>query len=459
MLDWNRYASQEMLALFSKDTKYTTWRKLWVALAKAQKQLGLPITDTQIRSLESKINSIDYKKVEELERIYHHDVMSHLHAYAELCEEARPILHMGATSAFVTDNTDALLMREGLGIIQKKLKIAIEKLAAFAKTYAALPTLSYTHLQPAQPTTVGKRACLWLQDFLFDFEDITKAKTDLRFLGVKGTTGTQASFLALFKGDSNKVKQLEELVAKEMGFKKTFTISGQTYTRKQDMRALSPLAGLAASAHKFSTDMRLLAHLGEIEEPFAKNQVGSSAMPYKRNPILCERMSSLARFLLSITENPGYTLSVQWLERSLDDSANRRLSIPQTFFSADAILELIIKVVSDTTVYPKVIRKHLENELPFMMTENILMAAVAKGKDRQKAHEALRAKSMAIIKKIKEEGAENDLISHLHNDDAIGLSSDELQTVLSSNTLTGLAEQQVETFLKEEVTPAINKKS
>ncbi|MBI2811587.1 MAG: adenylosuccinate lyase [Candidatus Melainabacteria bacterium] len=379
----SRYASEEMSYLFSPHFKFFTWRTLWVALAKAQKSLGLSISDRQIASMQDCIEKIDLKRAEEYEKKFRHDVMAHIHAFGDLCPEARGIIHLGATSCFVTDNADLIQMREGLRIIRNKIIQVIRQLHPFAQEHAALPTLSYTHFQPAQPTTVGKRACLWMQDFLIDLYDIAHHLGDLHFLGVKGATGTQASFLSLFNGDHEKVKKLETLVSDEMGFTKVVPISGQTYTRKQDIRVLSVLTSFASSAHKFATDLRLLAHLKEIEEPFAEKQVGSSAMPYKRNPMRSERICGLARFLMSLNENPLYTQATQWFERSLDDSANRRLYLPQAFLTADAILNLLCNITSGLIVHPKVIARHLNEELPFLATEEILMESVKRGKDRQ----------------------------------------------------------------------------
>ena len=395
-----RYASPEMQRLFSAQFKHSTWRRLWVALAEAQQALGLPISTLQIQELASRIDSIDFEAAAHYERQLKHDVMAHIHAYADQCPSARSIIHLGATSCYVTDNTDLIQIRKGMHILQTKLRQVISQLADFAKRYAHLPCLGYTHFQPAQLTTVGKRACLWTQDLLMDMQELTHKIAQLRFLGVKGTTGTQASFLALFNQDHSKVAQLDKLVADKMGFSNLFLISGQTYTRKQDMAVLDALAGVGASSHKLCTDLRLLAHLGEIEEPFGKTQVGSSAMPYKRNPILSERICSLARFLISLSENPAYTAATQWLERSLDDSANRRICIPEAFLTCDAILMLLLEITENLQVYPKVISNHVQNELPFLATENILMAAVKKGGDRQALHEKLRQLSRGCSPKV-----------------------------------------------------------
>ncbi len=453
----SRYSSKEMSRIFSPAFKYATWRRLWVSLAKAQKKLGIPIESSQIASMEKKISSIDFSSVEEIEKKVRHDVMAHLQAFGKACPDAYPIMHLGATSAFITDNTDIIQMHEALKILKTKSLLLLRHLSSFAKKYAALPTLSYTHLQPAQPTTVGKRACLWLQDFLFDFHDLLDKEGSLRFLGVKGATGTQASFLALFDGNLTKVKQLDMMVSKEFGFEKVFSISSQTYTRKQDIRVISVLASFAASAHKCATDIRLLAHLKEVDEPFEKSQVGSSAMPHKRNPMLCERICSLSRFLISLNENPSYTLATQWLERSLDDSANRRLVIPEAFLCADGLLNLLIHVISDLTVYPKIIARHLEEELPFMALETIMIEAVKKGKDRQQIHEILRRHSLAASRQIKERGKKNDLLSRIEKDEAIGLSKKELQKIVKAENFFGLSKQQVSEFLQKEVNPLLNK--
>jgi adenylosuccinate lyase len=452
-----RYASQEMSYLFSPHFKFITWRKLWIALAKGQKSLGLPFTESQIHSLESAAEKIDFSVAEAYEKKFHHDVMAHIHAFGDLCPEARGIIHLGATSCFVTDNTDLIQMREGLTILRNKMVQVIRQLSSFAKEHAALACLSYTHFQPAPPTTVGKRACLWLQDLLIDLEDIERAIEDLRFLGVKGATGTQGSFLALFEGDQGKVKQLDQYVAREMGFARLFCVSGQTYTRKQDIRVLSVLSSFAASSHKWATDVRLLAHLKEIEEPFAEKQVGSSAMPHKRNPMRSERMCGLARYLLSLNENPLYTESVQWFERTLDDSANRRLCLPQAFLTADAILNLLCNITAGLVVYPKVIEKHLQEELPFLATEHFLMQAVKKGKDRQVIHERLRVHSQESSRRMKEEGLSCDLIERIASDSTIALTPQELQEQLRSAHFLGRASAQVHEFLDEEVAPLLHK--
>lgn len=450
-----RYASKEMSYLFSSQFKHRTWRHLWVALAKAEKKLGLPISKEQIEEMQRHIDDIDFAKVAEYEKTLRHDVMAHIHAYGEQCPMAKGIIHLGATSSYVTDNTDLIQMQQGLKLLQSKCIQVLRNLAGFAEKYADLPCLSYTHFQAAQPTTVGKRACLWIQDLLLDFHDLTARLEDFRFLGVKGATGTQASFFALFENNSEKVHQLETLVAAEMGWAHLFPVASQTYPRKQDMRLLSVLCGLGASAHKFATDIRLLAHDKEIEEPFAQKQIGSSAMPYKRNPMRCERLCALARFLMSLNENPAYTAATQWLERSLDDSANRRLALSEAFLTADAILNLLIDVTAGLVVYPQVIRKHLDEELPFLATENILMAAVKKGKDRQQVHEHLRTHSQAAAQKIKEKGESNDLLERIGQDSAFGLSENELAALLQPKHFIGRAAEQTEEFLRKEIAPLL----
>lgn len=452
-----RYASREISFLFSPEFKFVTWRRLWIALARAQKNLGLEISAEQIQEMEKQLHQIDYQKAADYEQLFRHDVMAHIHAYGDLCPQARGIIHWGATSCFVTDNTDLIQMQEGLKILQGKLVQIVRQLAAFARAHTDLACLAYTHFQPAQPTTVGKRACLWLQDLLLDLDELERALADLRFLGVKGATGTQASFLLLFKQDHEKVRKLDALVAKEMGFDKLFSISGQTYTRKQDMRIFSVLSGIAASAHKFATDMRLLAHLKEIEEPFSSKQVGSSAMPHKRNPMHCERICGLARFLLSLNENPTYTAATQWLERTLDDSANRRLSIPEAFLTADAILNLLAQVTQKIPVYPKIIQRNLDEELPFMALENILMEAVLRGKDRQKIHEQLKEHSQKASLKFKEKGEAVDLLAEIANDRSIGFSEKELRELAAVKHFVGRSAAQAHEFLKDEVDPILKK--
>lgn len=455
----SRYASLEMSYLFSPDFKYTSWRKLWVALAKGQKQCGLPITEAQIQELELHIDQIPFDKVSEIEKKIRHDVMAHIHAYGDQCPSARGIIHLGATSCYVTDNTDLLQMREGLKLIRDKIVQIIRQMNALALQYASLPTLSYTHFQSAQPTTVGKRICLWLQDFLFDLRDVEYVLEQLAFLGVKGATGTQAAFLALLDGDHKQVEKLEEYVANAMGFCKVIPIAGQTYTRKQDIRVASCLSNLAASAHKLATDLRLLAHLKEIEEPFLEAQVGSSAMPYKRNPIHCERICGLARFVLSLQDNALYTEATQWLERSLDDSANRRLYIPEIFLCTDAILNLLCHITASPVIHPKIIEKHLLEEMPFLMTEEFLMAAVKQGKDRQKVHERLRIHSLETACSIKEKGLENDLLKRIAQDAEIGFSEIDIKQLMDMKRAIGRSVEQVHDFLDREITPVLSQYS
>ncbi len=447
----NRYASPEMRQLFSPQYKYSTWRRLWVALAEAEKELGIPISDEQIHELKTHIDDIDFDAVQEYENELHHDVMAHIKAYGDLCLKAAPIIHLGSTSCYVTDNTDVIQMQGAYKILIPKLRQTIQNLAVFAETYADLACLGFTHFQPAQLTTVGKRACLWLQDFVLDLQEMTARSSSLCFLGAKGATGTQASFLSLFEGDIEKVEQLDSLIAQKMGFDNLLTIAGQTYTRKQDILAMAPLAGLAASIHKFATDIRLLAHLREVEEGFGKKQVGSSAMPYKRNPMLSERLCSLSRFVISLTENSYYTAATQWLERSLDDSANRRLSISEAFLAADALLTTLQKVTQSLTVNKEVIARRLKDELPFIATENILMKAVKSGGDRQKLHEILREKSHAAARRVKVEGKDNDLLDHLAGD--FNLSESDLAALQNPQNFIGLASRQTRRFLEEQVHP------
>ncbi|MGL5626871.1 MAG: adenylosuccinate lyase [Candidatus Rhabdochlamydia sp.] len=444
----SRYASAEMSAIFSPHSRYVTWRELWIALAKAQKQVGLTISLEQIEEMQAACHKIDFSKAAAYEKKFGHDVMAHIHAFADQCPKARSIIHLGATSCFVTDNADLILIRKALKLLEQKLVQAIRQLYAFAKKHAGLVCLSYTHFQAAQPTTVGKRTCLWLQDLVFDLEQCTSLVKELRFLGAKGATGTQASFLALL-GSREKVKTLDRLVAKELGFDHLFAISSQTYPRKQDISIVAFLSQLAASAHKFATDLRLLAHLKEMEEPFSSTQVGSSAMPYKRNPMRSERICGLSRFLFSLNANPLYTAATQWLERSLDDSANRRLCLPEAFLCADAILDLLCFITSDLIIYPKIIEKHLEEEIPFLATEYILMQLAKQGKDRQKIHARLREHSLLASREIKEEGKDCDLLNKIAHDPEIGLSLKDLQKMTAAKQLTGCAEEQTHEFLQE----------
>lgn len=444
----SRYASAEMSAIFSPHFRYVTWRELWIALAKAQKQVGLAISEEQIEEMQAACDTIDFSKAATYEKKFGHDVMAHIHTFADQCPKARAIIHLGATSCFVTDNADLILIRKALKLLEQKLVQAIRQLSTFAKKHAGLVCLSYTHFQAAQPTTVGKRACLWLQDLVFDLEQCASLIKELRFLGAKGATGTQASFLALL-GTREKVKTLDQIIAKELGFEHLFSISSQTYPRKQDISIVSFLSQLAASAHKFATDLRLLAHLKEIEEPFSSTQVGSSAMPYKRNPMRSERICGLSRFLFSLNANPLYTAATQWLERSLDDSANRRLCLPEAFLCADAILDLLCFITSDLIIYPKIIEKHLAEEIPFLATEYILMQLAKQGKDRQKIHARLREHSLLASREIKEEGKDCDLLHKMANDPEIGLSLEDLQKMTSAKQLTGCAEEQTHEFLQE----------
>jgi len=450
-----RYASPEMSAVFSDRKKFTTWRRLWCELARAEKALGLPITDEQIKEMESHVDDIDFELAGEYEKRFRHDVMAHIHAFGDRCPNARPIIHLGATSAFVGDNTDIIQMRDALLLIRKKLLGLMNNLRKFALYYRNLPALGFTHFQPAQLTTVGKRAALWLQDFVIDFHDLEHLLSTLRFRGIKGTTGTQASFLSLFDGDHEKVKKLDEMVGRAFGFPKTFRVTGQTYTRKLDARVASFLSGVCQSASKMSYDIRLLAHLKEVEEPFESTQVGSSAMPYKRNPMRSERMSSIARFVISLESSPAVTASTQWFERTLDDSANKRLSIPQMFLGTDAVLRLAINVTSGLVVYPEVIRRRIMAELPFIASENILMQAVKKGGDRQTLHEELRRLAQEAGRKVKEEGKDNDLLERIARSEFFQLTGEDLENLMEPGLYVGRASEQVEEFIAAEVDPIL----
>ncbi len=452
-----RYASEEMRRIFSADKKFSTWRKLWVALAESEKELGLDITDAQINEMKAHLYDIDYEKAAKYEKDLRHDVMAHLKAYCDLCPTAKPIVHLGATSCYVGDNTDLIVMKEGLLRIRKLLLTCIKSLYDFAERNKSVQTLAYTHFQAAQPTTVGKRATLWLQDLLFDLENLDHELGELRLLGCKGTTGTAASFLTLFEGDAEKAKRLDQKIAEKMGFPGTYAVSGQTYSRKVDFFILSVLAGIAQSASKFSSDIRLLSHLKEFDEPFESGQVGSSAMAYKRNPMRSERIASLSRYVMADLINPAFTAASQWFERTLDDSANRRISLPEAFLAVDAILSLYINVVQGGTVYPKVAEKHLKEELPFMATENILMYCVEKGGDRQLLHEAIRKHSVQTAKEIKLEGKDNDVLGKIIADPAFGLTKEEAEKVLSDNSFIGCAETQTDDFLKNVVLPVLEK--
>ena len=455
----SRYASRDMQNLFSPDKKFRTWRQLWIALAETEKELGLSITQEQIDELKAYADHINYDAASEAEARVRHDVMAHVHAYGLQCPKAKGIIHLGATSCYVGDNTDLILMVQGLKLIRNRLVSVIRSLADFADTYKNLPTLGFTHFQPAQPVTVGKRASLWLYDLLIDLEDLDYVLSSLKFLGSKGTTGTQASFISLFGGDENKVIELDRRIARKMGFTDVYPVSGQTYSRKIDSRVLSVLSGIAQSAHKFSNDLRLLQHLKEIEEPFEKNQIGSSAMAYKRNPMRSERMASLARYVITSAENPVLTAATQWFERTLDDSANKRIAVPEAFLATDAILLLYQNITSGLVVYPKVIESRLKAELPFMATENIMMEAVNKGGDRQVLHEKIRLHSQAAAQRVKEQGLDNDLLSRIAADPDFGLNQDDLEKLLDSQLYIGLAPRQVECFLNEIIHPLLEKET
>lgn len=452
-----RYADEKMKYLFSPDMKFRTWRRLWIALAEAEKELGLPITQEQIDEMKAHRDDINYDVAEAREQVVRHDVMSHVYAFGVQCPKAEPIIHLGATSCYVGDNTDIIVMTEALRLVQKKIVDTVRILAGFAAQYKDLPTLAFTHFQPAQPTTVGKRATLWIQDLLMDLEDMEYLLSGMKLLGSKGTTGTQASFLELFDGDNCKVKKLDSLIAEKMGFRECFAVSGQTYSRKLDSRVLSVLSGVAQSAAKFSNDIRLLQHLKEVEEPFEKNQIGSSAMAYKRNPMRSERIASLARYVIVDSLNPCVTAAAQWFERTLDDSANKRISVPEAFLAVDGILNLYGNVADGLVVYPKVIRAHLESELPFMATENIMMDAVKRGADRQQLHERIRMHSMAASRIVKEEGGRNDLLQRIAADPLFGVTLEDLKKVVSPEKYVGRAPQQTEEFLAETVGPVLEK--
>ena len=450
-----RYASREMQYLFSQDKKFTTWRSLWIALAESEKELGLPITQEQIDELKAHRDDINYEVAVAREKEVRHDVMSHVYAYGVQCPKAKGIIHLGATSCYVGDNTDLIVMREALELVRKKLVNVMAALAAFADRYKELPTLAFTHFQPAQPTTVGKRAALWLMEFKLDYDDITYLISTLRLLGSKGTTGTQASFMELFDGDEEKIRRLDEMIAEKMDFPGVYPVSGQTYSRKNDSRCMNVLAGIAQTAHKFSNDIRLLQHLKEIEEPFEKNQIGSSAMAYKRNPMRSERIASLANYVIADSMNPMLTASTQWFERTLDDSANKRISIPEGFLAVDGILDLCLNVVDGLVVYEKVIRRHLMAELPFMATENIMMDAVKAGGDRQEMHEKIRTLSMEAGRHVKAEGGENNLLELIAADPAFHLTLQELEDCMDPARYTGRAAGQVRDFLNEVINPIL----
>ena len=450
-----RYASEEMQYLFSEDKKFKTWRRLWIALARAEHQLGLPITEEQIAELEAHKDDINYEDAERRERETRHDVMSHVYAYGLQCPKAAGIIHLGATSCYVGDNTDIIVMREALGVVRRKLINVIALLAKFARQYKEMPALAYTHLQPAQLTTVGKRATLWINELRMDLEEVEHRISHLALLGQKGTTGTQASFMELFEGDSAKVKELERLIAGEMGFERVVPVSGQTYSRKIDYQVLCCLGMIAQSASKFSNDMRLLQNFKEMEEPFEKHQIGSSAMPYKRNPMRSERITALARYVMVDTLNPAFTAATQWFERTLDDSANKRIAVAEAFLGVDAILGIMLNICDGLVVYPKVIHQRIMNELPFMATENIMMNAVKKGGNRQELHEKLRVHSQAAARVVKEEGGKNDLIDRLLADPDFKLERDEISEILDPAKFTGRSSQQVEEFLTEYIDPIL----
>lgn len=451
----SRYADKEMKYLFSSDMKFRTWRRLWIALAQSEKELGLNITQEQIDEMIRFQDDINYEVAEAREKEVRHDVMSHVYAFGQQCPKAMPIIHLGATSCYVGDNTDIIIMTEAMKLVRQKLVGVIRVLSRFALEFKELPTLAFTHFQPAQPTTVGKRATLWIQDLMMDLEDVEYQLSKAKLLGSKGTTGTQASFLELFDGDHAKVKELDNIIAEKMEYTSCFPVSGQTYSRKLDSQMLSILSGIAQSAAKFSNDIRLLQHLKELEEPFEKNQIGSSAMAYKRNPMRSERIASLARYVITDSLNPAITEATQWFERTLDDSANKRISVPEAFLSVDAILNLYMNVADGLVVYPKVIEQHLRRELPFMATENIMMDAAKGGADRQQLHEHIRVHSMAASKVIKEEGGENDLLSRIAGDPIFGVSLEQLNAIVSPEKYVGRAPQQTEEFISEVVNPVV----
>ena len=451
-----RYASKEMQYIFSPDMKFRTWRRLWIALAETEKELGLNITQEQIDELKAHAEDINYDVAKERERQVRHDVMSHVYAYGVQCPKAKGIIHLGATSCYVGDNTDIIVMTEALKLVKKKLVNVIAELSAFADKYKDQPTLAFTHFQPAQPTTVGKRATLWTQEFLLDLEDLEYVLGTMKLLGSKGTTGTQASFLELFDGDQETIDKIDPMIAEKMGFKECYPVSGQTYSRKVDTRVVNVLAGIAASAHKFSNDIRLLQHLKEVEEPFEKTQIGSSAMAYKRNPMRSERIASLSRYVMIDALNPAITSATQWFERTLDDSANKRLSVPEGFLAIDGILDLCLNVVDGLVVYPKVIEKRLMSELPFMATENIMMDAVKAGGDRHELHERIRELSMEAGKNVKEKGLDNNLLELIASDDAFNLSLEDLQKTMDPSKYVGRSKEQVEAFLKNVIRPILD---
>lgn len=453
-----RYASGEMKFIFSDDNKFSTWRKLWTSLAESEMELGIPnISQEQIDEMKAHIFDIDYDRAREYESKLRHDVMAHVHTFGDACPKARPIIHLGATSCYVGDNTDIIVLREAMLQIKKLLVNAIKAVSDFAERWKDEPTLAYTHFQAAQPTTIGKRATLWCQDLIIDLENLDFQLSSLKFFGCKGTTGTGASFLELFEGDKKKVTELERRIARKMGFDKCMPVSGQTYTRKVDYNVLSVLSGIAQSVTKFSTDIRLLSHLKEFDEPFEAGQIGSSAMAYKRNPMRSERMASLARYIIADTMNPAITAATQWFERTLDDSANRRISLPEAFLAADSILSLLINVISGGSVYPVMAKRHLDEELPFIATENILMDCARRGADRQDMHEAIREYSVAVAKRMKLEGKDNDLLDRLLADKRFMLTKEDLDRILNVRSFIGLAPEQTESFIENEVKPVLEK--
>lgn len=450
-----RYASKEMKEIFSNDKKFRTWRRLWIALAQAEQELGLDITDEQIEELIAHKDDINYEVAQEREKIVRHDVMSHVYAYGQQCPGAKGIIHLGATSCYVGDNTDLIVMHEALELVKKKIVNVLAELKKFALEYKDMPCLAFTHFQPAQPTTVGKRAALWAHDLMMDYEEIEYLLENKKLLGQKGTTGTQASFMELFNGDTDKVKEIDRIICEKLGYDAYFPVSGQTYSRKYDTRVLHALAGIAQSAHKFSNDIRLLQHMKEIEEPFEKGQIGSSAMAYKRNPMRSERMASLANYVICDTLNPALTASTQWFERTLDDSANKRISVPEAFLATDGILDLYLNITDGLVVYPKVIEADLLRELPFMATENIMMDAVKAGGDRQELHEAIRVHSMEAGRHVKEEGKPNDLIDLIAADPKFGMTKEQIMEVMDPKNFVGRAPQQTEEFFKEYIDPIL----
>ena len=454
-----RYASGEMKYLFSPDMKFRTWRKLWIALAETELELGLPVTKEQVEELKAHAEDINYEVAEAREKVVRHDVMSHVYAYGQQCPKAAGIIHLGATSCYVGDNTDVIVMTEAMKLLRDKLIGVLRVLRKFAEDYKNLPTLAFTHFQPAQPTTVGKRATLWMQDLLMDLEDVEYQLSKAKLLGCKGTTGTQASFLELFEGDHEKCRELDRRIAEKMGYEACFPVSGQTYSRKLDSQMLSVLSGIAQSAAKFSNDIRLLQHLKEVEEPFEKNQIGSSAMAYKRNPMRSERIASLSRYVIADAVNPAMTEAAQWFERTLDDSANKRISVPEAFLAVDGILNLYANVADGLVVYPKVIEQHMLRELPFMATENIMMDAAKRGADRQELHERIRVHSMAAARVVKEEGGENDLLARIANDPIFGVTLSELSELVKPEKYVGRAPRQTEEFLAEVIKPVLEKYS